>query len=450
LERSLYRECPACGSLNDADRVYCRRCLTHLTNPSEQDLTQWQAMRDQAAARAVEQPKLQDATSPVEPLPAAEATATPTHGKEREPDQPLAVATSLPQVVEEALAELRHLLPMEASVALPHRAVMAPLLPPDETARADAARAAAALFQRVATEPAATAEPLAGRAAAPRQAHRGERRIWLYLAVLLAALLPVLTRRWSAVTGQPQGEGGQIAAEIATLGPQDAVLVVFDYAPSYAGELDPLANALLRALAQRAVRTVALSTQPAGVGLAQRAYQALAPLAPDYTYGDDYVILGLLPGQEAGLHALTQGLDSAFQADYVAQRPLREWPALYGLPRVDVFHHVVVLSDDEASVRRWVEQVQTRSGVPLDAWVTARIEPLLIPYERAGQIRTVLTGASGAAELLSVGQDSASGGRVVGLTIYWGVLCLTAIVGNAAAWRDGRQRRQAESHRTEE
>jgi len=202
---------------------------------------------------------------------------------------------------------------------------------------------------------------------------------------------------------------------------------------------------VVQALAQRGVRTVALSTQPAGVGLAQRAYGRLAEVAPDYAYGNDYVILGLLPGQEMGLHALTQGLAQAFPRDYIARQPLEAWPALYGLPRVDAFHHLVLLSDDEAAVRRWVEQVQTRSGVPLDAWVTARIEPLLIPYQRSGQIRLLASGATGDSALADAGPR----GRADGLTLYGGLLGLTALFANLAPLRAKGQRRQGSAQRGE-
>lgn len=439
LEHFLYRECPACGSLNGADRVFCRRCLTHLTQPSEQDLAHWQAWREQALREQTPTPTVEPPEAEKAPPGAqASAKADADLGLEGQEPPPIA-ATSLPQVAEEALAELSDLLPLEAAVALPHRAV--PSLPPtpDEDARADAA-----LFQRAATEPTSLTAPEARRVAEAAPAPGADWRRWLSLAVFLAALAPLLWRG-GLLSPQSQAVSGAVAAEIAALGPQDAVLLAFEYTPAYAGELDPLAEALVQALAQRGVRTVALSTQPAGVGLAERAYRKLAETAPDYAYGDDYVILGLLPGQEAGLHALTQGLEQAFQRDYVAQRPLKTWPALYGLPRVDAFHHLVVLSDDEATVRRWVEQVQTRSGVPLDAWVTARIEPLLIPYQRSGQIRRLASGAVGLAALAV----TETRGRLDGLTIYWGLLCLTAVLANVVPRRERARGRQDDVRRRE-
>lgn len=429
LESFLYRECPACGSLNGAERVFCRRCLTHLIQPAEQDLALWQNLREQA----LQVPDIPPQAPVPPPQPSAEADA----GDESLDTAP-PTATSLPQVAEEALAEMTDLLPLEAAVALPHRA--RPSLPPMPD---EGARSGAALFQRVASEQ----SPLAGPASRldmepPTPRAVGQR--WLYLAVFLAALAPFLWRG-DLFSSRPQAASAAAMTEIAGLGPQDAVLLAFEYSPAYAGELDPLAEALLTALAQRGVRTVALSTQPAGVGLAQRVYQRLAQTAPAYVYGDDYLILGLLSGQEVGLHTLTQGLEQAFSRDYVAQRPLESWPLLHGLPRVDAFRHLVVLSDDEATVRRWVEQVQTRSGASLDVWCTARIEPLLIPYQRSGQIRRLGSGATSILGWPTAGARS----RLDGLTIYWGLLCLTALFANIALRREPRRGRRSSARREE-
>ena len=95
------------------------------------------------------------------------------------------------------------------------------------------------------------------------------------------------------------------------------VLVSFDYTPTFAGEMDVLALALTRHLAQRSVNMVVMSTKPAGVGLAQQVLSSDPGRESGLRYGQEYVLLGYLPGEEIGLRTLHASLPTAFKADYV-------------------------------------------------------------------------------------------------------------------------------------
>ncbi len=309
-------------------------------------------------------------------------------GETREPPQ------LLPDALVASLEEIEDLLPIETAVSLPHRATPMAHAGPSETEQYDAD-----LFYKIATEPASLKET--ARTVLPRQVRLLPRlgRVLLYLLVLLAAFVPTLTGGQTRSWVQPRDAVEALARTFEGLPSEATVLISFDYDAAYAGELDALALAVVRHLAAIPVRSVAMSTKPGGVGLAQRIYRTVAGEGPAYRdYGQNYAILGYLPGQEAGLRSLNDTLGRAFKADFVQQRPLSDLPVTRGLATLRDFDQVVVLADDSQSVRRWIEQVQSRSDISLHALVTARVEPMLIPYQQSRQLSSLIGGAGGAPE----------------------------------------------------
>ena len=86
-----------------------------------------------------------------------------------------------------------------------------------------------------------------------------------------------------------------------------------------------------------------------------------------------------------------------------------------------------------AEMRRWIEQVLSRTQVPMYALVTARIKPLLLPYAQAGQLSALLGGAADASEygIASEGPQWALPNSQAYLA-YLAVLVLAAIATNVA------------------
>ena len=411
LEHFVYRVCPACGALNAADRTFCLRCLTNLLQAEKEDIAQGQAIAGEPSAPP---PAGEGAPLPEAPQPPTRLTPSP-----------------LPATWEETLSALADLLPAGAAKALTGRKGMPPPALPSEEERAEAA-----LFQRVAREGTAGRVPPISQPplAMPDILVRG--RVLFALLLIVAALVPL----WLAPWGEGRLAPISGAREwLEALGPQDAVLVVFAYSPAYAGEMQPLAEAFLHILAERSIRSIAVASQPAGVGLAREAYRAVEEALPAYAYGERYAILGYLPGQEAGLNALLQGVEQTFGQDAVLQRPTAELPALQGLGQIAAFRGILIVSDEDAPVRQWVEQVHARTGLPLIAGVAARVAPLLAPYQRAGQIRYLVTGPNGLIEMAPHGADRRLVARAHGLVIYFAIWCAVAVVTNVLYWRERRR-----------
>ncbi len=198
---------------------------------------------------------------------------------------------------------------------------------------------------------------------------------------------------------------GTLDRAIQRLGQGDLVLVGFEYSPTAAGELDPLAQTLLTHLLLRGARPVIVSTNPAGIlhardvlaGLANDpfllAHRGRAPDDP-LVMPDDYVILPYLPGGVVGLraltatstdpHALNQGV---FAADFQGN------PTGLDVRWLQVsFRLVLVLAERGDDLRLWVEQVASAVDLPVAAGVTAAAEPVARPYFVAGQLMGLLAG----------------------------------------------------------
>ena len=350
-----------------------------------------------------------------------------------EPSTP--AAPQVPFAEHDPLADLADALPLEPSVAAPQRAAPLPLAVPTDTERR-----AADLFYQIAAERA----PLAENAVEvePRRAPRPSRwgRRILYLLVLVAALVPRFTGGLSAGLVAPRPGVLAFVAALDALPTGRPVLLSFDYSPTFAGEMDPLAEALADRLAERSVPMLIMSTNPAGLGLAEGVLSSVEE-GRGLEYGTDYVLLGFVPGEAAGLATLSGTWSGVFPQDAVQGRPPAEYPLVEGIGGPGDVEEVFVFADDALVARRWVEQVQSRLGLRLHALTPARLEAALMPYHEAGQLSSLIAGTAGAAEFeRASGREGAALRMVDGLLALAALLALVALAANIIpALRDRRK-----------
>jgi hypothetical protein len=460
LEHFIYRACPACGALNEASSAFCQRCLEPLlpqfqalAGASEEDLVRpfvpgvaeeapVSTARHRRAAVQRAEPKAEppagaEAEAPAAPPEPALRQEAPEESPGQEPAAEPVPAT-VAQAMPDPLAGLEHPLPGAAAIAtLPHREA-----PGEAEGPSEADHLNAALLRRIAAERPSLREAV--RVVVPRQAKALPRlgRVMLYLLLLLVALAPALTGGQTASLVQPREAVVALARTVEALPRGAKVLLSFDYGPGYAGELDPLALALMRHLARRGAQVAAMSLTPQGVGQAQWVLGHMPEEWPRSLYGENWIILGYLPGQEAGLRALGTGLEQAFRADALQERPLSAWPLGQGLTTLRDFDQVIVLADDAQTVRRWIEQVGGRHNVPLHALVTAAVEPLLVPYRQTGQLATLINGAAGAAEYESaIGARPDALAQTDGYALLFVLVLGMAIITNAIYVSQGPEQR---------
>ncbi len=203
----------------------------------------------------------------------------------------------------------------------------------------------------------------------------------LLLAAIVAGLF--IGADWGATA--PASESS-VAPLIEAIAPGDQtrpVLVVFDYPPATAGALDPMAQALLRALKANDVPLLLTSQSAQGLALANRS-AARAELT-------DFADLGFIPGDAAGVRRFARCLQIASSCDSLFGQTIDGATAA----QLNSTRSVVVITSERDKLLNWIEQLQRSSAISLVAVVTPDLQPVTLPYAASGQLAEVATVGSG-------------------------------------------------------
>ncbi|MBI3177813.1 MAG: hypothetical protein HYZ35_07470, partial [Chloroflexi bacterium] len=253
-------------------------------------------------------------------------------------------------------------------------------------------------------------------------------RLLVALALFAVALAPYFFPALASPTLLPPPSALSPALQgfVTTLGnlPVDKpVLVAFEYDPASAGELNPGVQAMLTQLMRAGVRVAAISTRPAGVGVAQEALdEAAAETGAADRYGEAFINLGYLPGGIIGLQQFAAAPQQSILFDYRQTGSPWARPWLNGVNSVRDFSLVVVAAASAESAQAWLEQVQPSTGVPLAAIASAAAEPLLYPYYQSNppQLSGLVSGwAEAAAYDNATGRAALLAGRDPALALRW-------------------------------
>jgi hypothetical protein len=237
---------------------------------------------------------------------------------------------------------------------------------------------------------------------------------WVLAALFLLVLGAAITLRSQRmpVSLALPAAGSGMAGALQSLPANGSVLVVIDYEPALAGEMEAIGAPLLEQMVSSSQPNLTfLSTSPNGPALVERLLTRARINTPDgsgYQAGAQYTNLGFLPGGPAGVLGFVE-------------RPAEIVPGL-GITSFSQYAAVVLLSDHAESGRVWVEQLhaQRENGVnpalasqPLLVVASAQAGPLLEPYVSAGQITSMITGLADAARY-----QAANGGNGTA-RLYW-------------------------------
>lgn len=218
-------------------------------------------------------------------------------------------------------------------------------------------------------------------------------RLFVHLMVLSIGLAPFLVgallSAWWPMPEvlAPASPGAAFFQAVETHTATDrAALLVFDFAPAYQGEVGMTAATVLRHLGRRGVPVDVVSSQPAGVALAElyldQQFAFRLPgddLAPA---GASVFNLGLIPGGATGIGAFVRD-PRVVQGTALS----RVSAVLTGPPPVvgslDGYGVVVLLSDSPETLRLWLEQLGAAGvATPVVAAVPASAGPLAAPWFR--------------------------------------------------------------------
>lgn len=239
-------------------------------------------------------------------------------------------------------------------------------------------------------QPASEAPPRRSRRRKRRRTQLKLDRFLVAVAMLVAVVVPFISESFhfgdDPDTTALNVQQAAVLAAVDNLRPGDRVLVAFEYGPTAAGELNPLAEAVLRdVLAQQAV-PVSLSTNLLG-GLNGR--YVLDDLATDVPLldalerdrlvsGEDYYTLRYLSGGPIAIRSLSRNDTTAafvFGTDSTGENTNLD----IGRVEADDFALVLVVGETTDDIRNWAEQFDVAS-LPKYALVTTSLEPIANAY----------------------------------------------------------------------
>lgn len=221
-----------------------------------------------------------------------------------------------------------------------------------------------------------------------------DRRI-IYLLVAIGALIPII--RPIGLPTVPTAPVARLFDKIEELGPEDAVIISFDYGPSSEPELNPMAQSIMRHCFKRGVKVLVMALFPlGGVNMAIDQVAGIAAEYPELEYGVDYVNLGYKDGAQAAMKRMDISIQALFPAD-VDGTPTEEMPIVIKTRNYDDVSVVISLATGIIG-EYWVNLVNAQFGVPVAVGCTAVSAPKYYAYLRAGQMMSLLGGLKGGSE----------------------------------------------------
>ena len=175
---------------------------------------------------------------------------------------------------------------------------------------------------------------------------------------------------------------GALYYQIDRLKSAQPVLIAFDYQPAATGEMHTAAAAVIDHLMEKGTYLSFVSTQPTGPVLAEH-FLATTQGENAYKHNQQYINLGYLPGESAGLLSFVIAPKKIIPLAFDGSNAWGS-PPLINVNDIGDFEMVLVITDDPNTAKIWIEQVGTiLKDTPLNMVVSAQVEPLIQPYFRS-------------------------------------------------------------------
>ncbi len=221
-----------------------------------------------------------------------------------------------------------------------------------------------------------------------------DRRI-VYLLIAIGTILPILIPiGFSVSTTLPVENWFE---KVESLGPDDAVIVSFDYGPTTAPETEPMAHAVLRHCFARRIKVIVIALFPiGGATMAGESLEEVMAEFPHLEYGIDYVNLGYKDGAQAAMKQMGVSIAGVFPQD-ARGHALSELPLMQS---VDNYGDVQLVNSFATNVigEWWANLVNAQFGVPVAVGCTAVSAPKYYAFLDSGQMLGMLGGLKGASE----------------------------------------------------
>jgi hypothetical protein len=249
-----------------------------------------------------------------------------------------------------------------------------------------AALARAQLLQSLLTRPTEAPQPKARKRAAGMSELVPRLLIAVVLLVVVGGLLlisqdPAFDSQIPSLAQPDTSSIANMYNLIAGVNEGETVVVVVEYGPTNADELNPVARAILEHLMERKANISIATTQPEGLAVAEALRseinaqeQVVSGQRPVLEYAKEAP--GYRPGNATGISQILASIDT---------RPTM----------------IIVLTAQPESLRWWIEQTRAHYGAaspPIAAGVSAALEIASSPYldANANQLKGIVSGLGGA------------------------------------------------------
>jgi hypothetical protein len=220
-------------------------------------------------------------------------------------------------------------------------------------------------------------------------------RRWIFLVIALVVIVPLfyplgLPIRATATTQY-------VYDTIDALPHGSKVLVSCEYGPSTKPEIHPMVLSVMRHLFKNEHQVYVTCLWPDGQFLASYALNLVARDEYGLTYGEDYVLLGFRPGNEAVVKGIVSNLRKLYTIDAKGTK-ITEIPMMDGVNRFEDFDFLFSASAGYPGTIEWVQYAADPTNVPMSTGTTSIQVNEVMPYVASGQVQGILAGMPGAAE----------------------------------------------------
>ena len=220
-------------------------------------------------------------------------------------------------------------------------------------------------------------------------------RRWIFLVIGLAVLLPLFFPLGLPIRATNATQ--RVYDAVEELAPNSKVLVSFEYGPSTKPEIHPMAIAILRHLFTNNQKVYVTCLWPDGQFMAEDALTEIAEQEFGLTYGEDYVLLGFRPGNEAVVKGIVRNLRKLYTTD-ARGTLVDQIPMMANVNKVKDFDFIFSASAGYPGTIEWVQYAADPTGVPMSTGTTSIQVNDVMPYVQSGQVKGILAGMPGAAE----------------------------------------------------
>ena len=193
-------------------------------------------------------------------------------------------------------------------------------------------------------------------------------RRWIFLTIAIVVLIPLmfplsLPIRATATTQQ-------VYDSVEKLPRGSKVLLSCEYSPSTKPEIHPMVVSFLRHCFRNGHKVYITCLWPDGQFMAEEALDEVAENEFDLTYGEDYLMLGFRPGNEAVVKGIVSNLRKLYTIDARGTK-ITDIPMMEGVNKFEDFDFLFSASAGYPGTTEWVQFAADPTDVPMSTGTTS-------------------------------------------------------------------------------